>query len=313
VISPEDVGKGSGRSIKGMNLVDALCYCEEHLVKYGGHELAAGLSVKRGELDAFRRKINEYAKANLTSEDMIPTMDADCEISFNDISLELARSLQILEPYGVSNPVPAFVMRDVTVQEILGVSENKHTKLVVGNGRRTLTCMYFSNPPSSLGIYVGDKIDLLFNVDINEWAGRENLQIIVRDLKISEGQRSTVDAEHDRFKEIWSGGKFSSDENIMPCRDDFVVIYKLMLASFRSGVDTLSHREIIAKLKSEYPRSQIGYIKLKIIMMVLKELNIMNIEDVSDEVYKFAVHYSTQKTMLDKSTLLRKLRSQMTR
>lgn len=313
VISPDDVGKGSGRSIKGMNLVDALCYCEEHLVKYGGHELAAGLSVKRGELDAFRRKINEYAKANLTSEDMIPTMDADCEISFNDISLELARSLQILEPYGVSNPVPAFVMRDVTVQEILGVSENKHTKLVVGNGRRTLTCMYFSNSPSSLGIYVGDKIDLLFNVDINEWAGRENLQIIVRDLKISEGQRSTVDAEHDRFKEIWSGGKFSSDENIMPSRDDFVVIYKLMLASFRSGVDTLSHREIIAKLKSEYPRSQIGYIKLKIIMMVLKELNIMNIEDVSDEVYKFAVHYSTQKTMLDKSTLLRKLRSQMTR
>ena len=75
--SPDDIGKGSGRSIKGMNLVDALCYCSEHLVKFGGHELAAGLSVKRCELDNFRALINEYAKNNLSQDDMIPTVEAD--------------------------------------------------------------------------------------------------------------------------------------------------------------------------------------------------------------------------------------------
>lgn len=313
VISADDVGKGSGRSIKGMNLVDALCYCEEHLVKYGGHELAAGLSVKRSELDAFRQKINEYAKANLTGEDMIPTMDADCEISYADVNIDLAKQLQILEPYGVSNPVPAFVMRGVNVVEILGVSDNKHTKLIVGDGRRTLTCMYFSNPPSSLGIYAGDKIDLLVNIDINEWAGRENLQVIVRDLKISEDQKSINKLEEKRFLEIWRGGSYSPDEDVLPTREDFVILYKLLVNSFRSGVDTLSHREIIARLKNEHPSLNINYIKLKFIVMILKELNIVNIEDVSDEVYKFAVHYTTQKTMLDKSTLLRKLRSQMLR
>lgn len=313
VISPDDVGKGSGRSIKGMNLVDALCHCEEHLVKYGGHELAAGLSVKRGELDAFRKKINEYAKANLTSEDMIPTMDADCEISFNDVNIELARQLQILEPYGVSNPVPTFVIRGVNVVEMLGVSDSKHTKLVVGDGRRTLSCMYFSNPPSTLGIYVGDKIDLLFNVDINEWAGRENLQVIVRDLKHSEEQKSQNKLEAERYLEIWRGGSYAPEENVLPTREDFVVLYKFLLNTFRSGVDTLSHREILARLKSDFPSSDINYIKLKFIVMVLKELNIVNIEDVSEEVYKFSIHYSTQKTMLDKSTLLRKLRSQMSR
>ena len=313
VISPDDVGKGSGRSIKGMNLVDALCHCEEHLVKYGGHELAAGLSVKRSELAAFRQKINEYAKANLTGEDMIPTMDADCEISFADISLDLAKQLQILEPYGVSNPVPTFVIRRVNVVEILGVSDNKHTKLIVGDGRRTLTCMYFSNSPTSLGVYVGDKIDVLFNIDINEWAGRENLQVIVRDLKISEEQRNINKLEKERFLEIWQGGSYSPDEDVLPMREDFVMIYKLLLNSFRAGVDTMSHREILAKLRSEHPSLNINYIKLKFIVMILKELNIVSIEDISDEVYKFSVHYSTQKTMLDKSTLLRKLRSQMSR
>ena len=313
VISPDDVGKGSGRSIKGMNLVDALCYCEEHLVKYGGHELAAGLSVKRSELDAFRKKINEYAKANLTEEEMIPTMDADCEISFTDINIDLAKQLQILEPYGVSNPVPSFVIRSVRVVEVIGVSDNKHTKIIVGDGRRTLTCMYFSNPPVSLGIYVGDRIDLLVNIDINEWGGRENLQVIVRDLKISEEQKNTARLEEERFLEIWRGASYSADENVLPSREDFVMLYKLFANSFRQGIDTLSHREIIAKLNSDNPTLSMNYIKLKFIVMVLKELNIVNIEDISDELYKFSVHYTTQKTMLDKSTLLRKLRSQMSR
>jgi single-stranded-DNA-specific exonuclease len=240
-------------------------------------------------------------------------MDADCEISFSDISLDLAKQLQILEPYGVSNPVPTFVIRGDNVVEMIGVSDNKHTKLVVGDGRRTLSCMYFSNPPSSLGIYVGDKIDILFNIDINDWAGRENLQVIVRDLKLSADQRSINKLEEERFLEIWRGATYSEDEDVLPTREDFVLIYKLLANTFRAGVDTLGHREIIAKLKNENPKSSINYIKLKIIVMVLKELNIVNIEDVSDELYKFSVHYTTQKTMLDKSTLLRKLRSQMSR
>ncbi len=81
-----DVGKGSGRSIKGLNLVDALVYASEHLVKFGGHELAAGLSVTRGSLSAFREKINEYARERLDEDAMVPTLEADCELLLSDIS-----------------------------------------------------------------------------------------------------------------------------------------------------------------------------------------------------------------------------------
>ncbi len=309
--TPDDVGKGSGRSIKGMNLVDALCYCSDHLVKFGGHELAAGLSVTRGELDSFIKKINEYAKINLSDEDMVPSVEADCVLDFEDVNLSLAKSIGILEPYGVSNPPPVFVMRGVTVNEISGVSDGKHTKLSLGNGKGFVSAMYFSNAPASLGIYVGDKIDVLFNLDINEWGGRECVQLIIRDLKQSQSQQSILVEEKTRFEEVKCGAPFSENEEIMPSRDDFAAVYKLIAASFRAGTDTLSHRDITSRFRGEGRR--IGYAKLKIIIMVFKELNILGITDVSDEVYKFSIHYTTSKTELDKSNILRRLRSQLIR
>ena len=203
--SPDDVGKGSGRSIKGLNLVDALCHCSGHLVKYGGHELAAGLSVTRAELDNFRKKINDYAKENLREEDMLPTLEADCEIDFSQVSLSLADDLQILEPYGVGNAMPVFAMYGVTVSEISGISEGKHTRLVLGEGRGTVSAMFFSNSPDTLGVYNGDKIDLLFNIDINEWMGRRSVQLIIKDIRHSVSSTQKNEAERARFNEIWNG------------------------------------------------------------------------------------------------------------
>ena len=311
--SPDDVGKGSGRSIKGMNLVDALCYCQEHLVKFGGHELAAGLSVTRGELDNFRRLINEYARKNLSEADMVQTVEADCELDFSDVNLGLAKGIQLLEPYGVSNPIPGFVLRGVTVNDITGISEGKHTRLSLGNGRYTLSAMYFSNSPDSLGIYVGDKVDVLFNLDVNEWGGRESAQVIVRDIKPSVTEKERHRSETSRFEEIKNGAAFTTEENILPDRDDFAAVYRLIQNLVRMDIDVLKHRDIISRLRSSDPSVHIGYVKLKIIMMVFKELNILSVEDIAPDTYKFKLYYSTTRKKLDKSTLLRRLRSQMIR
>ena len=313
VPTPDDVGKGSGRSIKGMNLVDALCHCQDHLVKFGGHELAAGLSVTRGELDNFRRLINEYALANLTEKDMIQTVEADCELDFTDVNVALAKGIQLLEPFGVSNPIPVFVLRGVTVNDINGISEGKHTRLSLGNGRYTLSAMYFSNSPDSLGVYVGDKVDVMFNLDVNEWGGRESAQLIVRDLKPSVTQRAKHISELERFEEIRCGASFTHEEDIIPSREDFAAVYRLIQNSVRSGIDVLKHRDILSRIKNSDEQVSINYAKLKFIIMVFKELNIVFIEDVDEETYKFKLHYHTTKAKLDKSTLLRRLRSQMSR
>ena len=309
--SPDDTGKGSGRSIKGMNLVDALSYCSEHLIKYGGHELAAGLSVSRGELDNFRKKINEYAGNNLKEEDMIPTLEADTEVSFDDITLSLADGLRILEPYGVANPVPAFVLRGVTVNELCGVSGGKHTRLTLGSGKYTLSAMYFSCSPDELGLYPGDEADILFNVDVNEWMGRRSVQIIIRDIKFSGEQQKNDEAERARFEEIRRGAPISKDEDVIPTRDDFANIYKLFFSSQRAGVTRLSHRDICSRASKTVGCSELGYIKLKIIIMVFKELNLVSIQETEDEVYEFNIRFGAPKTDLEKSSLLKKIRSQL--
>lgn len=310
--SPSDPGKGSGRSIKGMNLVDALSFCSDSLIKYGGHELAAGLSVARGELDNFRKKINLYAVNNLSREDMLPTLDADMEIGFDDITLALADGLRILEPYGVENPVPAFVLRGAAVTDISGVGGGKHTRITVSNGRYSLSAMYFSCSPDSLGIYPGDEVDMLFNIDVNDWQGRRTVQIIVRDLKASVRQAQSEERARARFEEIRRGAQIYKEENIVPSREDFACVYKFLLAAQRSGITVLAHRDITTRIRKLQPDSDgIDYIKLKIIIMVFKELNLISINEPKDEVYEFNIRFGAPKTDLEKSNLLRKIRSQL--
>ena len=306
-----DVGKGSGRSIKGINLVDALCYCSEHLLKFGGHELAAGLSVTRGQLPIFREKINEYARANLSEEDMVPTIETDCEIEFSDISMSLAEELQLLEPYGISNPVPMFVVRNAIVNEIGGISDNKHTKLSLGDGRSSVSAMYFSNSPQSLGVYTGDKVDVLFSIDINEWLDRKSVQLIVRDIKVARSKKEENELERQRFEEIKSGGVFSRDENVLPEREDFVTVYKFIQNALRQGQDTFSHKELMNKLDQTALECSMNYLKLKFIIMIFKEMNVINIDEPEDEKYIFKIYYSSIKKNFEKSNILRRLRSQI--
>ena len=306
----ENVGKGSGRSIKGMNLVDALCYCSDHLVKFGGHELAAGLSVTREQLPLFIEKINEFARANLSEEDMVPVIEADCEMDFSDATLALADSLQLLEPYGVGNPVPQFIMRSVIVSEVSGVSDNKHTRLTLTDGKTSLSAMYFSNSPADLGVFAGDKVDILFNIGINEWQDRKSVQLIIRDIKVAMSSESQYKYNRQKFEDIKAGAIFTQDDGYFPEREDFVVAYKFLQNSLHVGVDTFTHKELLNKLSAN-GSCDIGYVKLKFIIMIFKEMNILQIDEFEDEKYRFKLHYSTTKKNLSKSSILKKLRSQM--
>ncbi|MBR2432125.1 MAG: hypothetical protein IKB23_04335, partial [Clostridia bacterium] len=215
--------------------------------------------------------------------------------------------LHILEPYGVGNPIPVFMLRDVTVSEIVGISDNKHTRFTLTNGNGYLSAMYFSNSPSSLGLYVGDRVDVLFNIDVNEWLGRKSVQLILRDVKPSLSNYKIEESNKVRFEEIKSGASFRESENVLPSRDDFAVVYRLMLSSLRNGITRLTHKDILSKTSS----TNIGYLKLKFIIMVLKELNLVMIDENEDEVYDFNIHYSSSKSDLEKSNLLKKLRSQL--
>ena len=171
--------------------------------------------------------------------------------------------------------------------------------------------MYFSNSPHSLGIHNGDKVDILFSIGVNEWQDRKNVQLIIKDIKVAISGENQYKNNRQRFEDIKSGATFVDKENIFPERSDFLAVYKVIQNSLHAGIDVLTHKDIMAKTALLGDNTEIGYIKLKFIIMVFKEMNLLYIDEFSDEKYRFKLHYSTTKKDLSKSSILRRLRSQI--
>lgn len=307
--SDDDIGKGSGRSVKGLNLVEAMTSCADILTKYGGHELAAGLSVKRSDIPELRRRLNEYVKNNSDGISANIDFEADCEIKLEDISLDSAGELFCLEPYGVSNPVPMFMIRDVIIKKVIPVGTGKHTKLVLSDGKQTVPAMYFGMPSVKFPFSVNDRVDLMFNVDINDFMDVKTVQLIVHDMRASETMTDILVGEKTRYSEISSGQNFDFDEDIIPSRDDFAIVYTLVRREARAGKDTFTTGELLSLVNPDYVR-KINYSKLMYIIKTFIELKICGVETIDADTYRFDMYYNPSKTNIEKSSVLRKLRQQ---
>ncbi len=301
-----DNGKGSGRSVGGFNLVEALGACEDLLVKYGGHSLAAGLTVKRGNVKKLRERINQYAATHMSEEDRSITLSAECEVQPQQMSTALAEQISSLEPFGIDNPTPHFVLRGATVCRISYIGGGKHTRLTLERDGYMLTGMYFGVGEEELTLELGDKVDLFFSMDINDYRGTRSLQLIVRDIKPAEELERQRENERQRYEQIRAGGRFDESEAVLPDRDDFAQVYTLLRREFRSGVDTLEAQQLLKLL----PSGTVGYIKLRFVLRILNELNICTVEKIGQDIYRFEVKFSAEKTSIEKSSILKKLRTQ---
>ena len=302
------VGKGSGRSIKGLNLVEALGACEDLLVKYGGHELAAGLTVKRGDLETFRERINAYAREHLDDDAFKIKLEVDCEIDMADVNLKFAKELQYLEPYGTGNATPLFVMRDVTVKKITYTKGGEHTRLYLEKNGIAVNAMYFSVGEGMLGFENGDLIDLLFNIDINDYKNVQSAQMIVRDARLAESYTKRTTDEKKRYSELREGGKFRADENFIPTREDCAGVYTLLRREYRNGNSVTDLKSVQKAL--EQGGITINYVKLKYIFEIFNELQICDIAELGNDIYRFEVIFRASRTSIDKSAILRRLKTQ---
>ncbi len=304
--SPEDDGKGSGRSVDGFNLVEALGACEDLLVKYGGHSLAAGLTVKRGKVDAFRRRINEYARQHMSDDAATVTLMAECEVSPSQMNTELVDQISSLEPFGIGNTTPHFVLRGALICRVSYLGGGKHTKLTLECEGSVLTAMYFGVGEGDFPFDAGEYVDLFFNMDINDYKGVRSLQLIVRDIKTALAETQKRENERKRYEQLRGGERFDESEGIVPDRGDFAAVYTMLRREFRAGTDTMRAEQML-KLLSD---SGIGYIKLRFVLRVLNELNICTVEKLGDDLYRFEVKFTAEKTNIEKSSILKKLRMQ---
>ena len=181
------VGKGSGRSIKGFNLFDALTHCEKHLTDFGGHAVAAGLNVNMSDLENFTKEINKYADELLTEKDMIPSVDIDCPLSERAVTLENAKMISKLEPFGMGNEKPVFAIANAQVTNIAAVGmDNKHLRLRINKNNQMINCIGFGMGEYASMLKSGDMINIAFQMDINTYQGNETVQLLLKDLKMKQ-------------------------------------------------------------------------------------------------------------------------------
>ena len=205
-----DVARGSGRSIEGFSLYDALSYCADMLVQYGGHTLAAGLSIDNDKIDAFRDKINEYAQK---AEPVTGVLHIDCKLNPAGIDVDMVSSLQILEPFGADNPQPLFGLYAMELSGVQGVGNGKHTRLTLKKKNANITAILFSVSPADFPYVIGDKVDVAVKLSENEYMGRAQVSIQVKDIRLSEYNEDKV-IEAERLYEAFSSKKELSGEFI---------------------------------------------------------------------------------------------------
>lgn len=177
----DDIGKGSGRSIPGFDLYEALTQCKNAIEKFGGHSMAVGISVKKENLEMFKKELEQISKER-NIEEIVPILKIDAQIDLEEINKEMVESLKELEPFGEENKTPLFMIRNLKIDSIRALSEGKHLKLTLKDNKNIVNAIGFNLGELSNDYKIGDKIDVVGNLEINSFNGVDNIQINIKDL-----------------------------------------------------------------------------------------------------------------------------------
>ncbi len=179
-----DEGRGSGRSVPGFDLHEALMNCSTYIDKFGGHSMAIGINVKKKNFENFKKEFEEYAQKNHVS-DIIPIIKIDKKIDLKDVNLQTVKDLSLLEPYGEANKMPLFLIRNLKVQAIRSLSDGKHLKLKLGQDNYMIDAIGFNMGEYAEKYLIGDKVDVVGSLEVNSFNDNEQIQINLKDMRKS--------------------------------------------------------------------------------------------------------------------------------
>lgn len=220
-----EAAKGSGRSIGEFNLYDALSYCSAELTRFGGHTLAAGLSLNTDNIASFRDKINEYAR---TQPVPVPTVNIDCKLNPATLSTDLVYSLDVLGPFGAENPSPLFGLYNMEVTAVQPVGGGKHLRISVRRKASAITAIMFSVTPAEFPFEIGDKVDLAVKLGINEYLGKEQLSVQVKAVRFAGSNDDAVMGSLVDYDDFCAGGELTDEllQKISVDREFCARVYK---------------------------------------------------------------------------------------
>jgi single-stranded-DNA-specific exonuclease len=229
-----DRGKASSRSYGGFNLFTALTRLSSLLESFGGHELAAGFTISRENIPAFRRGITALAKAFQASGKADTALAVDCTVDPALLTQENIQALTQLEPCGTGCPIPVFCVEDAVVTQLTEVGGGKHLRLSLrcGNGQN-LAAIFFSQTALRSGISPGDTVDVAFTPQINEFRGSRSVQLNVVDLRLSGELRSEAERERALYLRFSRENRLEPREaaRLLPSRSEFVAVWRYLIAN----------------------------------------------------------------------------------
>lgn len=292
--------RGSGRSIAGFSLYDAIFHCREYLTRFGGHPMAAGLSMEASKIPAFREAVNRYA-AQLEGGMPTPVLNLDCKLNPSVLTVNLVEQLQALEPFGSGNPTPLFGLYRMTLTAVVPVGGGKHLRLSLHRAGSKLTAMRFSTTPAEFPYTPGDVLDLAVTLEKSEFRGETELAVYVRDIKLSDLPVEKLLEEKADYESIKRGESLPVQRigSMTPNREEFAVVYRFLRAhkGWRFGLDILYSR-----LRD----SRIGYGKLALILDIMEEMGLIS-RKMNEGQYNIDLLAVRGKVNLEDSHLLKEL------
>lgn len=289
--------KGSGRSVKGFSLFDALNACAEVLDRYGGHTMAAGLTLSADKIHLFREKINAYAAAA-----GVPPVELrlDCKLKSSALTPQLPGLLKSLEPYGTDNPQPLFGLYGMTLQEVSPIGGGRHLRILLRKEGSTLRCVRFGMTPEQFPFRPGDQVDAAVQLDSQFYRGEETLTIMIRDLRRSGFDEEVAIAGWRAYEAFQRGDVLSAEQKqlLTPNREEFSALFRCLRAANGFNGDALS-------LLAKSGLSELG--RLLIALDVLAQAEIICLE--TDTVlYKITLRATSGKADLMATSTMQRLR-----
>lgn len=300
IVITESEGKfvGSGRSISGFSLFDAINSCSDLLVKFGGHSLAAGLTVTEENIDLFRKQINEYVSEK---ELCFPSVKIDCRVNKIDsvLSLEVAKEIKVFEPYGSGNPAPIFGIMGVTLQQISSIGNGKHLRLRFMKNGTYFNALMFNCTEKQFGYEVGNTVDLAVNLEVNVYNEKESLSVIIKAIRLDGIDWDNTEKQLNAVSKFDAGKLSDKNEalSILPDRNEVGTVYKFLS----------KHKELE---KNGAERLLLRYLpagKVIIAIRALKEIGLVE-ENIVEDIKVYMADTSGNKSSLDNSKTLNKLK-----
>lgn len=289
-----ELAKGSGRSVEGFSLYEAIKHCEHLLVKFGGHEMAAGLTLKTADITSLREEINKYADTYMEAQHLVPKLKIDLCLKKEDISISNIKELEMLEPFGPGNTAPVFAYRNISVSSLRTLSEGRHLKLKLVDGGLVMEAIGFNMGQMATELKNVVNLDVAGLLEVNTWNSMGRIQMNLRDLGAAGASALKAPDIHKLDKSIDFVGLKDDNKNnnsgnyvdinaspgldimdVVPERNDLAAVYQFLKSGSESDLiinDLFSYSERV----SEKYGVKMNCFKLKKSFQIFEELNLLN-------------------------------------